>query len=372
MAIEIKSAGTPSSGLSRAAAIPIRFFRPKISQQERIFFTERLSLLLETGGTLFTSLQELARQADNELLAGVIRDLIRQVEAGRAFSEALARHPEVFSSTYVSLVRASEQGGFMYRVLRQIKEMEEKAEHLRQILVSALYYPVFLLLFSATVIVFILVAVFPKFGELFLSIRDQLPGSTIFLLWISDILRQYWFFVLPAGVLPVFGGSRWLKSDAGRLRLDRLKLGLPVVKDIFMQAYLVQMLRVMSLSLQNGVSVPEALHACRDTISNALFQRMIIKLERRIGEGASIASSIAEERLLPSMARQMIITGDESGTLALVMQRVAEFYEGELDRRMAAFSKMIEPVMLLVMGVVIGVVIASLILPIFKLSRLVR
>ena len=344
---------------------------PSVSDKERRFFTEQLALMLETGATLQQGIATLSQQEHGPAMTSVLSQLDADIGSGNSFSQALAKHPRVFSTAYVSLVAASEDGGYMHDVLQQLLQMEEKREQLRSTLVSALSYPVFLSLFSVAVVVFVLVVVFPKFGAMFASIYDQLPATTRGLMWLSDVLRQYWVYVV-AGVAGLGLGFRhWAISDKGREQLDRARLGLPVVKSVFVEVYLVQSLRVMSLSLANGVSLPDTLASCKEVVENRVFRRLFARVESSVHQGSGISAGFREDTILPVLVKQMISTGEESGNLPKVMARLADFYERELTKRLATLSKMAEPIMLMVMGVVVGILVSSLILPIFKLSRAV-
>ncbi len=259
----------------------------------------------------------------------------------------------------------------MYEVLQQLLHMDEKREQMRTTLVSAATYPMFLIAFSFAVVVFVLVVVFPKFGSMFASIYDQLPVSTKVLMGASDVIRQYWF-VLLAGLAVFFVGARqWVNSDAGTARIDHMKLHAPGIRDVFIQIYLVQSLQVLSLSLNNGVSVMESLEACRDVVKNSLFRRLIAKVEDSVQAGAGVAAGFEDSKFLPDLAKHMIATGEQTGNLGKVAGRICDYYEAQLSKKLDALSKLAEPVMLLVMGVVVGVLVSSLILPIFKLSRAV-
>jgi type II secretory pathway component PulF len=328
-----------------------------LRDRDRMLFTERLALLLETGVSLNQALAALKKQSDKAAMEKIIDGLLDEIGEGRTFAAALATHPQFFSATYVNLVAAGEQGGFLDRVLQELLDMDEKRERLRSTLMSALSYPAFLAAFSGAVVVFVLVVVFPKFAELFASIADQ--------------LRQHWIFVLLGSGGLMLAWRYWSTSPAGRERLDSLKLSFPVLKDVFIWLYLVQSLRVLGLSLGNGVSIVDALAACRDVVSNSVYRRFILGVERKIQEGATVASGFAQSEFIPVMVQQMISTGEQTGSLPKVMTRVADYYERELSKRANTLAKAAEQVMLLVMGVVVGLLVSSLILPIFKLSRAV-
>jgi type II secretory pathway component PulF len=340
--------------------------------QERMFFTEQLSLLLETGTPLHASLEVLKKQTTNPRMTAIIEGLLLRVNEGKSFSDALGQYPELFATTYVNLVEAAENGGFLDRILQELVRMDEKRTQLKHTLVSAFSYPVFLLLFSLGVVIFVLTVVFPKFAVLFARIHDQLPGTTLFLMGVSEVLTRHWLPISAGFAAGLAALGWWLHTPAGRLALDNLKMRLVFVRALFLQVYLTQSLRVLGLSLANGVSVMNALASCRDVVPNRIFRRFITGIEDRVKEGAGFAAAFQDADFIPPTVRQMVTTGEQSGRLALVLVRIADYYERELGRRLATFSRVIEPVMLLVMGVVVGLIVSSLILPIFKLSRAVR
>jgi type II secretory pathway component PulF len=344
----------------------------KVTVAERMQFTERLALMLETGMSLHPALTILGEQTKSPAFKNVIEKMIAVVTEGKPFSEALAKHPQVFDNTYVNLVKASEQGGFMHQVLEQLVAMDEKQQELNSTISSALSYPAFLILFSIGVVVFVLVAVFPKFTEMFKQIHDQLPISTIILMWMSDMIRSYWYLILPAIAGAVGGLVYWLKQPQGTLMLDNAKLTMPGVSNIFIQIYMTRLLRVMSISLGNGVSILDTLVACREVIRNSKFREYMLQIEIKVTEGKGIAAGFADAPFIPALVKQMISTGEETGNLAKVMGRVADFYDRELSKRVTTLAKLAEPVMLLVMGAVVGIIVSSLILPIFKLSKAVH
>ena len=373
MALELdtpfQETAAPAPQARQAAALP--FTRRTVTGQDRMFFTEQLALLLETGTSLYGALEALRNQTANPALREVVEKLLADVAEGRSFSNALARHPEVFPGSYVNLIAASESGGFMHEILYELLQMEEKREQLKSTLVSAFSYPAFLLAFSFAVVIFVLIVVFPKFGDLFISIQDQLPATTKILMAMSDILRQHWIYVLGGSGAVLVGGLRWADTAAGNQTLDRLKLRMPVVRDIFTQLYLVQLLRVLGLSLANGVTVVDALQASREVVDNSVFRRFLDGIQNLVEEGRGLAAGFQEADFVPPTVKHMVSTAEESGNLAKVMSRLADFNEAQLAKRLATFSKMAEPIMLLVMGAVVGLLVSSLILPIFKLSRAV-
>jgi type II secretory pathway component PulF len=376
MAIDIASARPITSTAARPRGrgwnIEIRFGKAKIGIQQRITFTERLALLLETGVSLHEAMKAMHSHSDDSLVDDIMDSMASAISEGRSFSSALAEHPEMFPGTYVSLVGAAEEGGFLPQVLKQLLRMDEKSSEMRGNIKAALSYPVFLIAFSVVVTVFVLVFIFPKFAALFASIHDELPITTRFLMALSDGVRHYWPLLLLALGVSQWALYRWCSSAAGRLMLDRVRLTVPLLRDIYIKLYLSQTLSVLGLSLSNGVPITVALKACQGVVGNALFASFIETLRQHVNEGRGIAIGFSGSALVPPMVQQMVSTAEQTGSLGMVMTRVAEFYERELAKRITVLSKAVEPIMLIVMGVVVGVIVVSLILPIFKLSHAIR
>ena len=370
MAIEIEN-NTPAKKSS--ANININLTGPKkITANDRMFFIEQLALMIETGSDLHTSLDILKQQSKNPELIRVITEIRDSIGEGRTFSSAMAKHPEVFSSTYVSLIAASESGGYLQRILEHLLEMEKQRDELKTTIISAVSYPAFLMVFSLAMVIFILAVVFPKFAEMFTAIQDQLPGSTIFLMAASHIIIEYWWALLSGFVALVIGIIALFKSELGSRKVASFKLKAPGIKHIFIKIYLIQIMRVLGLSLKHGVNLLEALEIAKDVANNHIFHEFVDELIDNINDGKKLALGFNESEFIPPMVKQMITTGEETGNLALVSTRIADYFQKELEKLLKFITKAIEPIMLIVMGVVVGVLVSSLILPIFKLSHAVH
>lgn len=375
MPIEIKpqAANINESRPDSAWKVKLSLFAAKkITNKERIFLFQQIQLLLQTGTPLYAGLNALQKQIEKPAVKELVGDLISAIDEGKSFSYALSKFPDVFSSTQINLISASEEGGFMAEVLQQILDMEERREKLRNTLISAISYPGFLAFFSFAVVAFILVVVFPKFSELFAKIHDTLPATTKSLMWMSDALINHWMIILGSFAVSLILVTYWFRSNSGRALVDKLKLTFPVVKSVFTQIYLVQSLRVMSLSLGNGVSVMDTLSDCKNTVQNKLYQKFLANVEIKVQEGSGISSGFSEVEFIPPLVKQMITTGEETGNLPVVMEKIADHYETELLKYLQTLSKLAEPIMLLVMGGLVGIIVSSLILPIFSLSRAVH
>ncbi len=371
MAIELNTAKQPAKTAFNLTLLPSPAGK-KVANKDRMFFIEQLAMMLETGSDLHTSLTVLAKQTENAALKNVITQLSEAVSEGKTFSSALAEHPEVFSNTYVSLIAASESGGYIRRILEHLLLMEKQRETLSSTILSAVSYPAFLMLFSFGMVVFILAVVFPKFGDLFTSIQDQLPATTIFLMATSKLITAYWWLLLPgfAGILLLV--LVWLRSAKGQRMADQIKLHAPVIKNIFIKIYLIQTMRILSLSLKNGVNLVEALGLAKGVVKNQGFSEFIDNLLHDVTEGRTLAHGFNKATFIPPIVQQMVSTGEATGNLAMVSERIADYFQQDLEKLLKLVTKAIEPLMLLIMGVVVGILVSSLILPIFKLSHAVH
>jgi type II secretory pathway component PulF len=373
MALEINPKNSTDIVKSNSGKFKLALNSPKkVANKDRMFFIEQLALMLETGSDLHTSLNVLAKQTDNTELARVLKALSDDISEGKTFSSALAKYPQVFSNTYISLIAASESGGYIRHILEHLLIMEKQREELRNTLISAMSYPAFLMLFSIGMVVFILVVVFPKFGPLFTSIQDQLPITTIYLMALSHIISDYWWAIVPGLIGLIVLCSLWLKSAQSSALIDQLKLTTPFIKHIFVKIYLIQMMRILALSLKSGVSLMEALALSKDVVRNIGFVHFLETLVQDVTEGRKLAYGFNSSAFIPPIVKQMITTGEETGNLALVSDRIADYFQQDLEKLLKLLTKAIEPIMLLVMGVVVGVLVSSLILPIFKLSHAVH
>jgi type II secretory pathway component PulF len=237
---------------------------------------------------------------------------------------------------------------------------------------GALAYPVFLVILSFGVIIFILTFVFPKFGSLFEEIRDQLPFTTLFLLFASDILRNYWIGILGGMGAGFWMALKWVKIPKVKEVLDRLYFSIPGIKDFLLKFYISRLMHTLGALLGGGVLLVEALQICRGVGSSSRFSRFLDAIVKSVEEGKGLAHPIGQADFIPDLVKQMVRTGEETGNLPLVMSRIGDYYDEELDRRLKTFSTLLEPTLLLMMGAVVGLVVISLILPIFKLTRAIH
>ncbi len=341
----------------------------KVRRQELMLFTSQLSLMLDTGIPINSSIQAIASQIKNPYFKKLLSEVVTQIEEGKSLSEALGKYPNVFSRIYISMIRAGEASGYLKEMLDRLVTFQNKREQVLATLKSAMAYPLFLVILSIGVIIFILTYVFPQFGDLFEEIRDQLPVSTKFLLFASDFLRNYW-----PGILITLAACGWmvwrlLTAPRGRVILDRLFLSIPGLKILLLKYYISQMMRTLGALIGGGVLLMEALHLAKGVVTSSIFGRFMDTLMESVEGGKGLAQPVIQTPFLPELVKQLVRTGEETGNLPKVMDRIADYYDEELERGLKTFSAILEPVLLLMMGTVVGLVVISLILPIFKLTR---
>jgi len=370
---KIKKTAGDSSFLEHIKTLDLKInFSRQVSTRELMLFTSQLSLMVEIGTPLNAGLSGIAKQIKNPVFKQALTDVVDDVEAGRLLSHALGRHPHIFSDVYVSLVKAGENAGQLQEMLDRAVTVQEKQEKFVAMLKKALTYPMILCCVSVAVVIFLLTFVFPRFAVLFEEIKDILPASTKFLLYLSNSMRSSWFLTVILVGISVGGMYTFAKSTKGRLLIDTVKMRLPVLANIYIRIYLVQMMRTLGFLMGCNVPLMEALRITRGGMNNQIFARFIDQTAQNVEEGRGMSLAFTESAFIPENAKQIVKTGEETQNIAKVMLRLSDYYEEELDDQMTKFAAIIEPLLLIIMGVVVGGIVMSLILPIFKLSKMVH
>lgn len=347
------------------------FTRP-IKPSELLFFTSQLSLMLEIETPLNVALKAIRDQTDNEVLKGVIEAVIGDIEDGRQLSDAMKKHPRVFSSVFTSMIRAGESGGFLKEILDRIVDIQEKNQALVTRLRSALTYPAVLCIVAMLVIVFIMLGVLPKFTAFFAGKEEVLPGITRFFMVVSVSLQSYWWAYAGSGIGLLLGLALYRESPQGRNAKDWLIINFPLVARLSNKIYTCQLFRTLGHLMESHVPLIESLEVTRGAINNLYFRHLIDKIIIHVQEGGKFAQPFAGYPYLLESVKQMVATGEEAGNLSKVMLRLTDFYDAEVDQELKIFASMIEPVALIIMGVVIGLIVSSVILPLFKLAHVVH
>ncbi len=348
------------------------FRRSTVKSKEVIFFTSQLALMLEVGTPLTNALAALEKQTKNPAFKEVIRVLHRDIEEGQQLSDAMRRHPRVFNYVYISMIKAGETGGFLKEILERLAEMQEKRLALIAQLRSTLTYPAVLCLVGFLVVVFVLVGVLPKFATFFAGKEKILPVSTRFLMVLSASLRGYWWAYILITIGLVIGVKLWKESEPGQTVIDRVCVSGPILSRLYNKIYTCQLLRTLGHLMQSQVPLLEALEVTRSTIKNRYFKLFIDKITDHVEKGGRFAQPFTTYPYVLDSVKQMVATGEEVGNLPRVMLRLAEYYDIEVDRELKNIASLIEPLALILLGGVVGLIVGSVILPLFRLAHAIH
>ncbi len=347
----------------------LKAVKPKSLQ----IFSRQFATMIDAGLNVVAALRILEEQTDDKYLAVVIADVRADVERGLLLSQALARHPKVFSRLYVSMVEAGEAAGILDDVLDRVATQIEKDANLRRRVKGAMIYPTLVLTFAMVVLTAMLIFIVPVFQKLYTQLGGHLPTLTQWIIDASVILRTRWYIVFPVIGLSVFSFFRWKRSEGGRKQWDRFKLRVPMkIGDIVLKVTMARFSRTLSTLVTAGVDIIKALEITATTAGNWVVEDALRIVRERVHEGTPIAQPLIEHPVFPPMVSQMVKIGEETGELDAMLGKIADFYEEEVDASISALTSIIEPIMIIVVGVMVGTIILAMYLPMFKLLQLVK
>jgi len=360
-----KEGGLPSRGF-------LRRFLPSIRPKEIIFFVSQLSLMLEVGTSQTDALRAIGKETQNPLLKEVVYAMLQDIQEGRQLSEAMKRHPRIFDSIFVAMVRAGETGGFLRNILDRILEMQEKRLAMLTQLRSTLTYPAVLCCLAVGVVIFVLVGILPKFAVLFQGKESILPLTTKLMMTTSWFLQTYWWACIAAFVTLALAVRFWKQTDQGRGFVDLFFLSAPIVSRISRKNHTCQLLRTLGHLMESRVPLLESLEVTHSTMKNRFFRRFTDRIADHVRQGGRFSQPFLDDPYVPASVKQMIATGEAVGNLPRVMLRLAEHFDQEVDRELRTLASLMEPVALIVMGAVVGVIVSSVILPLFRIAHAVH
>src|SRR3990170_5791755 len=357
--------------LTRSVSLPSLNFAitKKVSALDLIFFMEQLSLMLETGTPLNVSIKSISLQIKNSEFKKILNAMEKDIEDGRMLSDTLARYPDTFSTVYINMISAGESGGFLKEMLDRIVILEKRNQEFMATIRAALYYPAFLSIFAVAVILFIVVYVFPKFGDMFEEIHDSLPITTRILMGSSKVLVSYWYLIIIFIAISWFAAYKIIISDKGRSYIDNLKLKVPIFRDLFIKIYISRFTRTLGSLINSNVPLLDSLTICSGAVGNKVIAKMIDNIRENVEGGKSLSKPVTESQYFPEIVKQMIRTGEDAGMLHKVMPRLADYYDEEIGRNIKKVTMIMEPLLLVTAGGIIGIIVISLIMPIFKLTK---
>jgi type IV pilus assembly protein PilC len=367
--VSITAGKEASSGLNKELSIP--GFGPKVDLKSLAVFSRQFSTMINSGLSLIRSLNILTEQTDNKALAAIIGKVRTDIEEGRSLSDALKEHEE-FPKLYVAMVRAGETSGMLDKVLLNVAETLEKDLALRRKIKSALTYPVVVLVMAVMLTTVMLIFIVPTFVGMFEALGGELPLPTRILLFLSNMVTSYWYILLFVPIA-AWQGFKWARKQENiRFQLDRIKLKMPVFGDLFHKLALSRFSRNFGILLRAGVPILTALEITADTVNNGVVGNAINDVKMSVKEGQSIAAPLATHNVFPPMVVQMIAVGEETGAIDTMLEKIAEFYDQEVEATTESLTAMLEPVMIGVLGGIVGAMVIALYMPMFAIFDLIE
>ena len=342
----------------------------KVALVDLVVFTRQLATMIDAGLAMVQCLQALAEQTTNKVMRDTIRDVCTRVEGGDSFSMALTKHPKVFNKLYVSMVDAGEKGGLLAEVLARLATYLENTARLRKKVKSAMMYPTAVTIVAILITVFLLVKVVPVFGEIYSGFGAKLPGPTQFLINISNILKSYILYIIPATGLLVYGWFAYIKTKPGREFWDRTRIKLPIFGIIAHKICLARFTRTLASLIRSGVPILEVLNIVANTCGNVVMEKAIRVAAGDIERGEGISAAIGKHSIFPSMIIRMMTAGEQTGKIDAMLERVADFLDEEIETTLAGLTSLIEP--LLIVFLVVGGIVICMFLPIFKMAEIIN
>ncbi len=342
-------------------------FKNHVSTRDRVIFTRQLATLINAGLPLAQSLHTVAEQTANKRLEAIARDIISRVEGGSTLSDAFARHGDVFNDLFVALIAAGEASGTLDKALERIATQQEKDAEILSKVRGAMVYPVIVLVVIFGVIIFMMVTVVPQIQRLYKDLKATLPFVTAAMVSIANFMTKYWWLVLLATGVSVYFLRQYARTESGRRNFDGLKINLPMFGTMFRKLYMARFTRTGETLLATGVPMLEMLKISARSVGNSVVSKSIERAAEKVKSGKSLSSSLKSDPNILPLVPQMISIGEQSGGIDTMMGKAASFYEGDLDATIRSISTAIEPILMVILAAVAGLMVAAILLPVYGL-----
>lgn len=351
--------------------LPFTGDNKKVKLKELMIFTRQLSTMINAGVPLVRSLATLQLQTENPAFRKHIIAVTKDVESGMAFADALEKHPHIFTPIYVNMVRAGEAGGILDEILHKLAVQQEKDAHIRAKFKSAMTYPTILLSITTLVFIGLMVVVMPKLGKIIKDLggpNATLPPLTTTMLAISHFMTSQWYVMLGAVIVGVIAFKKYTATPKGRRKRDQFMMRIPVLKDIIKKVAIARFARIFASLMSAGVNVVDAITITSKALGNAVIEDELMAASKAVVNGQQLSVPLANSKVLPPIVSQMLAIGEETGQTDEILLKVADFYEEEVDAVVESLSSILEPIMIVIMGAMVGLIAASVIGPISKLT----
>lgn len=347
-------------------------FGSGITDKDLVVFTRQFGTMINAGLPLIQCLDILATQSENKVLGKAIGEVKVDVEGGSTFSDALRKHPRVFDDLYVNMIHAGEVGGLLDTILTRLAKHIEKAMKLKGMIKSAMIYPAAIVGVAVIVITVLMIWVIPIFAKMFSELsggKMGLPGPTQFVIDLSNFMQSYILFVIAGIVVAIFALKKYYKTPSGHLAIDKFLLKLPIFGDLIRKASVAKFTRTLGTLITSGVPLLDALTICAKTSGNKVVENAILGARVSISGGKTIAEPLAKSETFPKMVTHMIAVGESTGALDAMLGKIADFYDDEVDQAVGALTSLLEPVMMVFLGTIIGFIVIAMYLPIFQMAN---
>jgi type IV pilus assembly protein PilC len=346
-------------------------FGGKVAEKDLVLFTRQFSTMIDAGLPLVQCLDILSKQTENKMLAKTIVEIKKEVEGGTTFADALRKYPKIFDDLYVNLVQAGEIGGVLDTTFARLAGYIEKARSLKGKIKSAMVYPSAIIFVAVSVVIFLMIFVIPVFGQMFQDFGGTLPWPTQLVIGVSELTKRYILFAIPIFIVAVFAFKQYYRTESGKRSIHRTVLKVPIFGPLMQKAAIARFSRTLSTLIGSGVPIIDSLDITARTAGNKVLEEAVLTSIGSIREGQTLATPLAKHPVFPPMVVQMVEIGDVTGELDSMLSKIADFFEEEVDRAVEALTAMLEPMMMVFLGVVLGFIIVAMYLPIFKMGALI-
>jgi type IV pilus assembly protein PilC len=344
----------------------------RVGLSDLVVFTRQLATMIDAGLAMVQSLQALAEQTTNKVMRDTIKDVCARVEGGDSFSEALSKHPKTFNRLYVCMVAAGERGGLLAEILSRLATYLENTSKLRKKVKSAMMYPTAVTIIAIGITVFLLVKVVPVFGDVYKGFGHSLPGPTQGLLSLSKFVREYLVYMIAVMGGGVYGWLAYIKTKKGREFWDRTRIRLPIFGQIAHKICLARFTRTLASLIRSGVPILEVLQIVGNTVGNVIMEKAVRTAASDIEKGESISTALGKHPVFPSMILRMITAGEQTGKIENMLERISDFLDDEIQTTLSGLTSLIEPLLIVFLGVVVGGIAICMFLPIFKMAEIIN
>jgi type IV pilus assembly protein PilC len=344
----------------------------KVSLADLVVFTRQLATMVDAGITIVQSLQALGEQATNKIMRDTVHDVTTRVESGDSLSDALMKHPKAFSKLYVSMVAAGEKGGLLAEILGRLATYLENTERIRKKVKTALMYPTTVVVVAVLITIFLLVRVVPTFKDIYSSFNAKLPAPTLFMIGLSQIVQKYLIFLIMGGAGLVWAWLHFIKTPTGRAMWDDRRIKLPVFGPIAHKICLARFTRTLASLVRSGVPILEVLQTVSQTVGNVTMEKAIKAASADIERGEGISNALGKHPVFPTMIIRMMRAGEQTGNIDNMLERISNFLDEEIESVLSGLMSLIEPLIIVVLGVIIGGMVICMYLPIFNLANIVN